>query len=501
MDSEGDGNERRATQRLVVRNTLFLAGSQALTIPLSVVMNAVMARYLGAGAFGIAYLASTLSGLGFLAVGWGHEGVLPAAAARDPTVAGRMLGSSLAWRAVLSVVVYAVLALVSHGLRYSRELQWALALTCVQAALTAFIGACKDTIRGLERADIPAYAHVGQQLLAAVIIVPVLMLGGDLNATLVGQIVTGMLVLLAVWRTLPGVGVGAPSVSREALASLFRGGTPFVAFGIAMALQPNIDAVFLSKLAPEEVMGWYAVARRLVGVILFPASALIGALYPTLCRLHIVDTKGFASTTSGSLRAVSLLVFPAALGCALFPDLAIAIFSRKSFGPAEDNLRVLSAFVFLVYFSMPLGTCILAAGKQRIWSLVQSLCVAVSLALDPLLVPLFQRRFHNGGLGLCLATVVSEVVVVACGLFLVPRGVLDRNLLRTVALALFSGCVMAIVARLAAPLTSWVAAPLALLAYGLALWLTRAIEEEQMAGIRSFIQRRFSRSRDSTERA
>ena len=67
------------------------------------------------------------------------------------------------------------------------------------------------------------------------------------------------------------------SVRKAELKSLVRVGMPFVFLNLATALQPNVDAVFLSKLAPAEVMGWFAVSRRLVGVLLFPASALIGA--------------------------------------------------------------------------------------------------------------------------------------------------------------------------------------------------------------------------------
>ncbi|MEI9953265.1 MAG: hypothetical protein WDO74_30885 [Pseudomonadota bacterium] len=163
-----------------------------------------------------------------------------------------------------------------------------------------------------------------------------------------------------------------------------------------MALQPLIDAAYLSKLGTLEAVGWFSVARRLVGLLLFPATALIGALYPTLCRLWVSDPADFLRVTRGSLHSVALLVMPIALGCALYPDVGVAIFSKKAFGPAADDLRVLSAFLFLVYFTMPIGVCVLASGKQRAWSIVQSLCIAVSVVLDPILVPWFERRYGNG---------------------------------------------------------------------------------------------------------
>jgi O-antigen/teichoic acid export membrane protein len=483
-------NDTISTKRLLVQNTLYLTASQVLAMPLSVMTTAIAAHYLGAEAFGYAYLAMTMCVFGFQVVGWGHENVLPAVIARDRGIAGTMLASSLAWRAAMSIIVYLMLAFGCYLLGYPAELQWALALSALFMALTYTVQACKDTIRGLERTDIPAYVHVGQQLLAVVLVFLVMVLGGKLRAALLAQSAAAAIVLLATLPSLRLLGVGRLSVRWATIKTLFSDGTPFVVFGIAMALQPNIDALFLSKLAPVEVMGWYGVSRRLVGTLLLPATTLIGALYPTLCRLYSTDREGFVQTANGALRSVALLAVPVALGCGLFPELGVALFSRGSFRPAEDNLRIMAVFVALVYFSMPLGTTILAAGKQRAWGLVQCLCVAASLVLDPILVPIFQRQSGNGGLGLCVAAVISEAMMIACGVALVPKGIFDGRLRRVMALTVVAGTGMAVTALLAKSWGPVVAAPLSLLAYASGLWLTGVVDKQQIAVIAGAVLRR-----------
>ena len=264
---------------------------------------------------------------------------------------------------------------------------------------------------------------------------------------------------------------------------LFVSGAPFMLLSMAMTLQPNVDAIFLSKLAPAEVMGWYAVTRRLVGALLLPATALIGALYPTLCRLSTTDRDAFNRTSNGALRSVALVVAPVALGCAFFPQVGVALFSRQMFRPAEANLRVMAAFIPLVYLSMPLGTTIMAAGRQRAWSVVQCLAVGVSVVLDPLLVPVFQHRYGNGGLGLCIASVVSELVMVAFGFALLPRGVLDRGLVRLSGSIAVSGLAFAATAWIANGLPAVVAAGVASAAYAATLWLTGGIDKQQIQAL------------------
>jgi len=475
--------------QVVVRNTIYLTLAQALTIPLSIVINAAAAYFLGAEAFGYAYFASTLCAFGFLAVGWGHEAVLPAVIAKDHSVAAEMLGSSLAWRAVVSVVIYLFLALACQLLGYPAELQWALGLSALMYTLNSMVAAYKDTIRGLERTDIPAYAHVAQQIIATILVCVVLFAGGRLNAVLFAQAVAGAIILAAIVRSLRTVGVGRISVKWSAVKALTSGGVPFLALGLALALQPSIDALFLSKMAPPEVMGWFGVTRRLVGTLLLPATALLGALYPTLCRLHGTDFDGFKRTTRGALRSVTVVVAPVAIGCALFPDIGVALFSRTTFRPAEDNLRVMSVFVALVYFSMPLGICIMAAGRQRAWSIVQCLCVVSALVLDPLLVPVFQSRFGNGGLGLCIVAGISEAIMIGFGVALAPRGIFDRGFGRLLLAVTVSGVAMGVVGQAALPLSSYVAAPLALAAYAAALWLTGGIDANHLRAVRSALSR------------
>ncbi len=481
-------------QALVLRNALLLVLGQAVAMPLSVLVNAVMGRYLGAEEFGYYYLASTFVAFGVLFVEWGQSGTMPALVARERLRAGEYLGSALAWRVLTVPLVYAVLAVLFVALGYSRHLQLALALLSLNSLIVAVTGACHETVRGFERTDIAAYTAVAQQLLMAVLMVPVLLLGGRLPSVLLVFATVSALLLVFVARMLGPVGVHGLRVSVPTVRLLLKQGWPFLLFSLTMALQPNIDAVFLSKLAPPEVTGWHAAARRLVGVLVYPAGALISALYPTLCRLHAEAPAAFRDTARAAVRNSALLVAPLALGTALYADLGVRIFGSQGFGPAIDNLRLYALFIPLVYLSMPLGSALLAAGRQREWAAAQFVCVLVSVVLDPLLVPLFQARAGNGGLGICVATLSSEVLMVAAALWLTPRGVVDRSLVRGLAPVLAGALAMAGVAWLLGGLPSLVASPLAVLSYFGVLWLTGGLDRHQLDAVKGFLSRKAARS-------
>jgi len=313
-----------------------------------------------------------------------------------------------------------------------------------------------------------------------------------LRAALLAQLAACTVVLAVLWRFIRPT-VGVLSFRADTLRALLREGSAFLVFGIAMVLQPYIDATFLSAFAPAEAVGWFAAAKRLVGVLVYPGAAMISGLYPTLCRLHAHDAEGFRSTVQGGLRSAMLIVVPATLGCVLYPDVGIRIFGREAFGPAQTDLRFLGPFVFLVYFSMVLGIALLAAGRSRAWAAVQFVCVIVSLVGDPLLVPWFQKHSGNGGLGICVSNVASEALMVAGGIWLTVPGVFDRALWRKLALVLPAAAAMTAVARVLWRIPPLVAAPISVAAYVVCLWLTGGITRDDVQKIGATLGRKLRR--------
>lgn len=485
-----DSHSPHSANRLVLKNTLFLVGAKLLTAPLSVVVTAIIARYLGAADYSYIYLASTFTGFGMLCVIFGQSGALPAMVAVDRKRAGELLGTSLVWRLAIGGIVYGVLALACVVLGYDLVFHKALALVFIAGIITALAGAAVETIRGFERTDVDAYMNVGAAFLTAAITIPLVLLGGGLMLVLSVGLVTSTASVIFVSRFLRPVGVPRLSASRATLKELLERGYPFFFFSLAAALQPTVDAAFLSRLAPPEAVGWYAASAKLEGLIVYPASALVTALYPTLCRLYGDHREQFNQTTRATLQTAALLTVPVAAICGFFPELGYVVYGSGEFREVADNLRVLSLHLFLVYMSMPLGSAILAAGRARAWSLVQALCVLVSAIVDPLVIPWFQTNMGNGGLGVCWASVASEILMLSLGVWLLPRGVLTIGMARPLLSALAGGVSMGVVAWLLSGLSLWLAGAAALIAYAITLWLTGALNRDQVAFLKSIARRK-----------
>ena len=146
-------------------------------------------------------------------------------------------------------------------------------------------------------------------------------------------------------------------------------------------------------------------------------------------------------------------------------------------------------------FHHPIGSAILAAGKQHAWTLIQCLCFIVSFAPDRLPVHRFRRGRETGASAFASASVIGESFLIVGGIALAPRGVMDCSVLRTVALTLLSGAVMAAVdLALKDKTTPFIAALVAVSAYVPVALISGAITRSQRDAVLGLLRRKFGRS-------
>ena len=474
----------------VLRNAIWLIGAQVLGAPISVLINVVAGRYLGPAEFGTLYLAMTYSSFALLFVEWGQFGALTGKIAGHRARAGELLGSAMLWRIAASSAVAVIVLLLCAAVGYGRSFLSVMALALAAAGLGTVAAAGQDAVRGFERTDFAALSYVGQQLLVAGVSITVLLLGFGLRGLLLGQILCATIGVMFVLWMLPRLQISNLSVRYETIKELVRDGRAFLVFVLVLQLQPLVDGAMMSRFASADAIGWYAASRKLVGALMFPVSAVGSALYPTLVRQFANDMPGFGATVRSALNGLCLIVFPLALGCVLFPHLGVMIFNSHTFAPAEQNLRLLGVYLFLLYFSIPLSQCITSTGRQARWTAVQCLCVVISAVADPLLIPWFEVHAGNGGLGVCVAAVGSEILMVFGAVLLVPKGVLDASLLRMFVKPALGGLAMAAVGLWVGRYSELLGAILAVLAYALVLWLTGALNAQVLRTALAAMRRR-----------
>jgi O-antigen/teichoic acid export membrane protein len=258
-----------------------------------------------------------------------------------------------------------------------------------------------------------------------------------------------------------------PRPSWAIARDLWGQGTALVFFFAAVAAQPYIDAIVLSKLAPAAVVGYYGAARNIVGVLTAPASILGAAAFPQMSRAapHPVELHRVVRM---ALRPMLLLGALAAVGCQLFANFAVdLIYGANHFRPSAEVLQFYAPVFFILFFNMLLGLVVVAIRRTREMAFAKFANIAVSTILALFLVPAFQVHWDNGGLGIVVAIGAGELFMLVTFVAVLPRGTLDGRTLRDAASAVLAGFGTFALFWLLPPLSPWLGIPLCVIVFGL----------------------------------
>ncbi|MBV9532747.1 MAG: oligosaccharide flippase family protein [Bradyrhizobium sp.] len=452
---------------MLARNAFYLLLGQIVSTTLAIVLNAALGRTLGPADFGVYFLLISMSAAAYVLVDWGQSVVLIRETARRLDLAGPLLGSVLAFRvvAVSSVVVLTACFARLFGYELRIQLLAALAIACAFPLALSQPYGC--VFRARNRMDLDAHITVWSKVMTVVATLAALAFGGRLVSVFLAQLVGGggaLALAVFLWRRLA---LQTPRPSWAVVRELWDQGTPIAFFTIAIAAQPYIDAIVLSKLTPAAVVGYYGAARNILGVLITPATILSIAAFPQMSHaaFHPIELHRIFRM---ALRPTLLLGALAAVGCYLFGNFAVdLIYGASHFRPSVEVLEFYAPVFFILFFNMLLGNVVFAIRRTREMAFAKLGNILVSTILALFLVPAFQARWDNGGLGIVVATGAGELLMLIFFAAVLPPGTLDKRTLLDAARALLASFGTLALFWLLPPFSPWLGIPLCIIVFGL----------------------------------
>ena len=460
----------------VARNALHLVLGQAGTTALAIVFSAALGRTLGAKDFGLYFVISSFSTFAYVVVGWGQQFYVTREVARAPERSGDLLGTTLLLRVAGSILISVPAGFVAWALGYDARTCWFSVAFILATMPWAATQSYLMMFRGRDRMGLEASVSVVNKTVALLLALAVLGLGAGLSGVIVAQGLAGAIAFLVAARLHRRIATSALRFSAATAREVLGGGAAIVTMMIAVSVQPYLDAIILSRLVPADAIGWYAAAKNIMGTLLAPSLIIGAAAFPRLSRAAF-DVPTFNSEVRAVLRPMLFLGALAAVGTYLFADAAITlVFGQRNFAPAGMILKVFAPGLFLLFVDVLFINSLTALGRTTAFCVAKVASVALCTGLDLVLIPWFQRRTGNGGMGAVVAFVASEAVVFGVSAFALPRGSLGVPFALDVARALGAGAVTALLFSSLPPLPIYAGAPACILAFGacaLALGLLR----------------------------
>src|SRR5262249_42896674 len=125
---------KRSSSHILARNIFFLLAGQVASSVLSLILTAVLGRWLGVEDFGVYYLLVALSTFAYVLVDWGQSAYLIRESARRHEDGGKLLGGALVFRMVVAFVAALATVVLVRALGYDSRIE-VLALIAVLCGL------------------------------------------------------------------------------------------------------------------------------------------------------------------------------------------------------------------------------------------------------------------------------------------------------------------------------------------------------------------------------
>jgi O-antigen/teichoic acid export membrane protein len=214
-------------------------------------------------------------------------------------------------------------------------------------------------------------------------------------------------------------------------------------------------------------------------------AVVVSALFPVLARKTVDGTEALHAFLSKSFKVLLLMALPISVALFVWAQPLVAWILDRSFVESVHSLRLLTIVLVLSYPNFLFNYAMTSLGKQKVYTLVVALSLALNVTGAFLLVP------SLGYVGACLSTILAELFVFSLALHFLGRYAGYRLPAAYIWKPLIAAGLMGAVAYVGRDWTTFLGLallfPLAVAAYGAGLLLLRAISADEMLAVRGIL--------------
>lgn len=489
--------------RRVFKNGAITFGLRLFVRALDMVVFLILAGSLELARFGDYTFATLLVGQYLATITEFGLGVLyTREVARDPGIARRLFGLTLAMRLLLvvagalPVALLVVGAFAAIGQPFSAEGAAVIFVYLLTLVPAAYSGAVTALYNAREQMEVPALLEVVTAALSFLARIAVILLAPTILA-LAWSSVAVATIQAVLFFALQRRQFFRPTLAWDpgAMRAVVSAALPLMLNTLLGVLFFRFDVFVVRAFAGPgavDLVAQYNVAYTILSLAMVIPPALTFAVFPLLARRAGDNRAGFALAQNRTLQILLALAFPIAMGLSVLAPELVLLFTRANFAQYQPTIVVLAILAWFLPMSFANGLlqyALIALDRQSAITRAFVIGAVFNLAANLIAVPLLAVFLGRPAWALYAAagiTIVSEFV-----LYWVFRPLLRQEGLPPPLTALSWRPALAAIAMGAAMLgvkallPDWpggvVAALVAPAVYGLVLWAIGGIGAEERA--------------------
>ena len=395
-----------STVRTIAKNTIVLATARAVTTTLGLVLTIFIARSIGDVGYGKLRFAQSFTVLLVIFADIGLCEATIREIARQKELTSKYLGNIFLIKLILSVVIFALIALIINLMHYPADTTKVVYLIGISAILGTFSTFLRSIFRAFEKMEFEAFLNIGKSIITTGVGLGVVLLGYGLIAIALVYLLAGIIDLFA------SALVTIKKFARPKLEfdfgfwkQIIPLALPFFLTAFIGQIYFQIDIVMLSVMKGDAPVGWYAAACKLVYTLVIIPDIFSYAIYPVMSRFYISSTEALKTTLKKSAKYLFILGLPLAIGMILLSDRIILLIYGEEFSHSIIALQILILYLPLRCINNATGYTLSSINREPLHALSLVIAAATNVVLNLLLIPKFSF------VGAAIATAITEVVL------------------------------------------------------------------------------------------
>lgn len=363
-------------------------------------------RYLGPDNYGILSFSIAFATIMIFLADIGIGTVIVRDIARDKAQTAKYFGNVVLIKIALAFVTLVTTAAVGYVLNYQSQTMHVVYIIILALILTSFSGIISSIMQAFEEMEYLSLASVIYNLAMLLCALLAISIGTDVLGFAYVYLISSI-ILLCYWAIVARrkISLSRCDINLAFCKYLITESVPFGLSSVFIRIYYYIDTLMISLiiLNPNEIMGWYNAAYRLVLIMAFIPTIFLGSLYPIMSRYYIHSEKHINFIFERSFKYLLAIAIPLGVGTTVLADRIILYIYGADFSQSTIALQILIWSEVLIFLNVVFGNLLNSINRQIIVTKQTMLAAALNIALNLVLIPRYSY------VGASVATVSTEL--------------------------------------------------------------------------------------------
>ncbi len=471
-----------STEKKIFTNTLSLTLGKALGDVASFVFLIYFARVFGTSFFGQYAFAMSLGGFLTIIVGLGLNRLIIREISKDKSLDDKYMSNMYITQSILTIISWSILAAFVLLTNFDNS----------SKSIILIIGTYQILYKLTQLVDAQFKAHEDMVYCAFLDIfhkIIILLFGSIAIITFKDPVITLLIYpisaasMLLIGLIISFKKYGRPNFELDIpfIKSLIVKAFPFLVLLVLVQFYDRIGIILLTVFQGDEATGIYAAIDRLIITIITAISMFGAALFPVMSRFAKDSHDKLITTHENAIRIIVICILPISTFLFLLSELIILTLYGDTFREAAKVLQIMSWAILPSGLNVIMSGILIATDQQNKVVKIEFIMISGFIIACLAFIPEYSY------IGLAYAKLFTSLALCLTYSWYLSRIYHCKPLITQIKAPLIACTLTAIMFELTANLSLWLSILVALITCVLALLLTGAIKQHDIAYVKRIL--------------